>query len=501
MYRILVVEDDMTIAKALASHLRKWDYEVACVEDFKNVMEIFAEYDPQLVLLDIVLPFFNGFHWCQEIRQLSKVPIIFISSAGDNMNIVMAMNMGGDEFIEKPFDLNVVTAKVQAMLRRTYAFHGSANIIEHHGLLLNLGDASLSYQGEKIELTKLDRNEKRNRIYGAGMRLTGRYIRDHIRGIGMYAGIMAIFALLFYLYNIPMDALEYALLLSLLWILGFVAADFMNCRRKHRELLRMKGILQVKWEELPKADTLAEWDYQQIVNALFESRSELESAAQLSRQDMLDYYVLWAHQIKTPIAAMRILLQSQELTEENEEAVKTLKMELFKIEQYVEMVLTYLRMESMSSDMVLQWYAADDIVKQAVKKYSQLFILKKIALRMDMPEEMILTDEKWLAFVVEQILSNALKYTSEGTVSIYMKEKELVIEDTGIGIQEEDVPRVFEKGFTGFNGRRDKKSTGIGLYLCKTILDRLGHSIRIESKVGEGTKVFLYLERDMLDPE
>jgi two-component system response regulator protein BraR/BceR len=106
------------------------------------------------VLLDIVLPFFNGFHWCQEIRQLSKVPIIFISSAGDNMNIVMAMNMGGDEFIEKPFDLNVVTAKVQAMLRRTYAFHGSANIIEHHGLLLNLGDASLSYQGEKIELTK-----------------------------------------------------------------------------------------------------------------------------------------------------------------------------------------------------------------------------------------------------------------------------------------------------------------------------------------------------------
>ena len=154
MYRILVVEDDMTIAKALASHLRKWDYEVACVEDFKNVMEIFAEYDPQLVLLDIVLPFFNGFHWCQEIRQLSKVPLIFISSAGDNMNIVMAMNMGGDEFIEKPFDLNVVTAKVQAMLRRTYAFHGSANIIEHHGLLLNLGDASLSYQGEKIELTK-----------------------------------------------------------------------------------------------------------------------------------------------------------------------------------------------------------------------------------------------------------------------------------------------------------------------------------------------------------
>lgn len=155
MYRILVVEDDMTIAKALASHLRKWDYEVACVEDFKNVMEIFAEYDPQLVLLDIVLPFFNGFHWCQEIRRLSKVPIIFISSAGDNMNIVMAMNMGGDDFIAKPFDLAVLTAKVQALLRRTYDFSAEpVQSLEHRGAVLNLGDASLSYQGEKIDLTK-----------------------------------------------------------------------------------------------------------------------------------------------------------------------------------------------------------------------------------------------------------------------------------------------------------------------------------------------------------
>ena len=333
------------------------------------------------------------------------------------------------------------------------------------------------------------------------MKVAGRYIRDHIRGIGMYAGSACIFALVFYLYDIPMDALEYALLLSLLWILGFVAADFMKSRRKHKELQRIKGILQVKWEELPKAETLAEQDYQQIAKELFEIRSELESAARMNRQDMLDYYALWAHQIKTPIAAMRILLQSQELTEENEEAVKTLKMELFKIEQYVEMVLTYLRMESMSSDMVLQWYAAEDIVKQAVKKYSQLFILKKIALRMDVPKEMILTDEKWMSFVIEQILSNALKYTSEGTVSVYMQNKELVIEDTGIGIQEEDVPRVFEKGFTGFNGRRDKKSTGIGLYLCKTITDRLGHDIRIESKVGEGTKVFLCLQRSVLITE
>lgn len=154
MYKILIVEDDETIAGGLKTHLERWNYQVECVTDFKDVMGRFLEFEPQLVLLDIVLPFFNGFHWCQEIRKISKVPIIFLSSANDNMNIVMAMNMGGDEFIEKPFDLNVVTAKVQAVLRRTYEFRGSAEIMEWNGAILNLADTSFLYQDQKLELTK-----------------------------------------------------------------------------------------------------------------------------------------------------------------------------------------------------------------------------------------------------------------------------------------------------------------------------------------------------------
>ena len=154
MYRILIVEDDRVIAQTLASHLCRWDYETKCVEDFKNVAKEFRQYDPQLVLLDIMLPFFNGFHWCQEIRRFSKVPIVFLSSANDNMNIVMAMNMGGDEFIEKPFDLNVVTAKVQAILRRTYSFQGTVNVMEYRGAVLNLNDATFVKGGQKAELTK-----------------------------------------------------------------------------------------------------------------------------------------------------------------------------------------------------------------------------------------------------------------------------------------------------------------------------------------------------------
>lgn len=154
MYRILIVEDDDTIAKTVREHLIKWDYEVRCIEDFKRVDEEFRQFQPELVLMDILLPFYNGFHWCTQIRKNSNVPIIFVSSANDNMNIVMAMNMGGDDFIEKPFDLNVLTAKIQALLRRTYAFAEQQNQLEHKGVLLNLNDATVSYEGEKLDLTK-----------------------------------------------------------------------------------------------------------------------------------------------------------------------------------------------------------------------------------------------------------------------------------------------------------------------------------------------------------
>lgn len=154
MYKVLIVEDDKTISGILAEHLSGWGYEVACVKDFQHVLEQFTAFDPHIVLMDIGLPYFNGHHWCGEIRGVSKVPIIFISSADDNMNIVMALNMGGDDFIAKPFDLNVVTAKVQALLRRAYSFQEQTNRIEHRGAVLNLSDASLSYEGERIELTK-----------------------------------------------------------------------------------------------------------------------------------------------------------------------------------------------------------------------------------------------------------------------------------------------------------------------------------------------------------
>lgn len=154
MYKIFIVEDDEIIARTIKEHLNVWDYDVHCVQDFSNVMTEFAKFDPQLVLMDITLPFFNGYHWCSEIRKVSKIPVIFLSSASDNMNIVMAVNMGADDFISKPFDLEVLTVKIQAMLRRSYDFAGKSRILEHRGAILNLTETTLTYQEEKAELTK-----------------------------------------------------------------------------------------------------------------------------------------------------------------------------------------------------------------------------------------------------------------------------------------------------------------------------------------------------------
>ncbi|MPM54164.1 Adaptive-response sensory-kinase SasA [bioreactor metagenome] len=254
----------------------------------------------------------------------------------------------------------------------------------------------------------------------------------------------------------------------------------------------MKKVIDVSLDGLPVEGSLIESDYQQLIEILNDGKIAAKSSADRQMQDMLDYYVMWAHQIKTPIAAMRLLLQTDENIESEE-----LDEQLFRIEQYAEMVLHYLRTQSMCSDLLLKKYPLDAIVKQAVRKYRKQFIRKKIILNLSHLDCLILTDEKWLGFVIEQILSNSLKYTVMGSVSIYMDEflpKTLVIEDTGIGISPEDLPRIFEKGITGYNGRENKKSTGIGLYLCKRILEKLSHTIMVTSAIDKGTIVKIGLD-------
>ena len=304
----------------------------------------------------------------------------------------------------------------------------------------------------------------------------------------LLAGCLGICSAIFYLYNLPLEAVGYAYVLCLALGLVLFALGYGRFLRRHRELERL--LLQVREQVLPLPPPrgLLEEDYQTLLQALAKNRSALALENRNRLQDMTDYYTLWAHQIKTPIAAMHLLLQ--------EESRPELEGELLKIEQYVEMVLGYLRLGSNSTDYVLQNCSLDALLRQSVRKYARLFILKKISLDFRETGKTVLTDEKWLAFVIEQLLSNALKYTpSGGRIRIYADGNTLVIADSGIGIQPEDLPRVFEKGFTGYNGREDKKSTGIGLYLCSQVMDRLNHGISISSRPGQGTLVRLDLSR------
>lgn len=354
-----------------------------------------------------------------------------------------------------------------------------------------------------------------NRALSRTINIFDSYLKEKLSEIMMYIGFMIIFPVIFYLYNIRTDAVKYAFLLSFVWFLSWEAVGFARYKKLHEALLEIERKASAELYDLPKAFSVIEKDYQSILKKVYYDKVELESAGREFRKEMADYYGMWAHQIKTPIAALKVLLQSYGLPDKADERAfgftREMKSEVFKIEQYVEMVLTYLRTTDMTSDFVFDTYKLDDIIRQAVKKYSQMFILQKIKLNYEPTGRKVLTDEKWLTFVIEQLLSNALKYTREGSISIYIQrasrnadasgrsavcpsnsvEECLVIEDTGIGIWPEDLPRVFEKGFTGYNGRENEKSTGIGLYLCKTIMDKLQRGIWLESEVGKGTKAYL----------
>ena len=255
------------------------------------------------------------------------------------------------------------------------------------------------------------------------------------------------------------------------------------------------------WEEGQNGDGEAVFgaqDYgEAFMRLLFLVSGEMEAQRMRWEErtaECRDYYIMWTHQIKTPIFALRLLLENGETHDRN---AFLMREELFKIEQYAEMALTFQRLENISSDLVLQKYSLYAMLKQAVRKYAVLFINKGLSLELQETEAEVVTDEKWFGFCVEQLLSNSIKYTPEGKIIIKTDAAEtegktvLSIEDTGMGIRPEDLPRIFEKGFTGYNGRLDKKSTGIGLYLGRNIFLHLGISFKVESQEGKGTKVML----------
>ena len=329
------------------------------------------------------------------------------------------------------------------------------------------------------------------------MNLFMQYIKQRWRGIAAGAAFCIIFMVSFGLYHLPVEAVIYPVGLCILLGLILFVLDFRRIKRKCEVLESIRSLADVIAGTFPQSEGLEEEAYQQLIRLMSEEHNGYCTDLNRRYSDMIDYYTVWVHQIKTPIASMRLHLQN-----EDTELARKLSADLFRVEQYVEMVLTFLRLDAESTDYVIKEYDLDTIIRQTVKKFAGEFIGRRLRLVYEPLNAKVITDEKWLSFVIEQVLSNALKYTPSGSITITLEpDKRLCIRDTGIGIAPEDVPRIFENGFTGYNGRTDKKASGIGLYLCKRICTNLGHTIMAESTVDEGTVITIGLAQTELRVE
>lgn len=321
------------------------------------------------------------------------------------------------------------------------------------------------------------------------MKLFSHYLKDRLFFIMIYVVSVLICLCVFKLYNLELEAFAYAFMILCVLLVACFLFDYYKYYKKHQTLLTLRSNSNVSLScDLQDSSLMGE-DYHEILVAMKEYHDQYVESSESKMHDLEDYFTMWVHQAKLPIAAMKLLLEDENLSR-NE-----IKLQLLRMDQYTDMVLAYLRLNSTHTDFLFKELELDDLIRQSIRRFSTEFIRKHIQLHFKETGDAILSDEKWLVFVLEQILSNSLKYTNEnGLISIYMKSKHiLVIEDNGIGISASDLNRVFEKGYTGMNGRSDKTASGLGLYLCKNILDMLNHKITIESSVGKGTRVILNL--------
>ncbi|MBS5190600.1 MAG: sensor histidine kinase [Eubacterium ramulus] len=344
------------------------------------------------------------------------------------------------------------------------------------------------------------------------------FIKRNIEWLILAIVMLCMHVLYLFLIGHPEGDLIYAGILDLCIIAFALCIAYIRYDRKVRYL---KDMLQQPFSgemKLPETEDVTEELLGQLVeNANIERQLTLNTAAR-QQSEMKDYYAKWVHQIKTPIAGLQLLLQMErseleeaeskdEITEElyvkQLQNLTDVEEELFRIEEYVGMALQYQRINSTANDYILKQISLDTVIREVIHKYAKIMIRRKIRMHYEKTEATVISDEKWLSFVLEQLLSNAVKYTPEGEISIEVQEEPqhiwLEIRDTGIGIRSEDIPRVFEKGYTGFNGHEDKRSTGIGLYLCREVLQKLGHTIQVQSEVGEGTTVRAGFSKDAID--
>lgn len=445
--KIYIIEDDETIVKLLKQHLSQ-TYEVFSVQNFRAIKQEVEEIQPDLILIDITLPYFNGFYWTTEIRKTMTLPIIFISSSDDEMDTVMALNMGGDDFVSKPFSLTILDAKISAFLRRAYQFTSDTYQL---GAFSLSRDGVLSNGTEQISLSPTENK---------------------------------ILSILFEHQNQVVTKEE---LLEKLWENdSFIDQNTLSVNmarlRKKITPLGFNAIHTVRG-----VGYLLKWD---VIIRLYEQSAQELLAEQAKTEDVQSLVKMWSHQMKVPLSALSLMAQTNQLDG------KEVQQQLTRLQNYLDTLLTYLKFSQNKDDFRFERLSVRDITIENVKKYRIPCLLKQLSIEVE-GDWLLASDRKWLSFAISQILDNAIKYSKEqDKIRIEITDGRISISDNGIGILEEDLPRLFEEGFTGFNGHENQKATGLGLYMTKQILDSLNLAISITSQVDKGTQVTIALPKE-----
>ena len=557
MKKIVVIEDDKTLRRALAGLLEENGYQVFCVEDFLHAEEGIKEAEPDLVLLDIILPGTNGQEILRNLRKTSDLPVIMLTSKTGETDEILSMSYGADDYMTKPYNPALLLLKIEALFRRIQPQREKEEL-EYAGMRLNLLRSTLAYEERAVILSKnemsvlhylmkhqgnivsrdelmdylwdcnafvddntltvninrlrkrmeevgisgRDRNQERAGIY-TDMNFKN-YIKDHWFVLGIQLGTMAVLQGVCLLFCTP-----FALQVFLFWAQCLSGAGILFCdyKRKQRFYTQMKNQqknLKEKYllmEMLEEPEFLEGQIFCQTMREMQKSMND-EIFGQIRRNNAFKRYVeTWVHEVKLPISSIRLMLH-----EYRGESGRALKEQISRIESHVEQVLYYLRSEVPEKDYLIQKYSLKELTDRTIAEHKDSLILNHIKVIQNTQEAVVCTDGKWLQFMLGQILSNAVKYKKEkeACIEFWSEQGEhwvkLHVRDNGLGIPRQDLPKVFEKSFTGENGRKGQASTGMGLYLCKTLCERLGHSLELESEEGVYTELILtFMENSFIE--
>lgn len=546
--KILIIEDDFTIQTQLKTLLSGNGYEVFAVTDFSQTIEQLKEAAPHLVILDIKLPWNNGFEICSQIRTFSDIPIVFVTSSNTDMDELNSIMLGGDAFITKPYNPAILLAKIAALLKKAYR-SPQTEIYMWKEATLHLESSMIEYKGQKAELTKnelkilyyLFKNAGKicsrndivdflwdNQLYVDDNALSVNItrIRDKLAAIGLVdfiktkhrariyimsgkqylknqlpvilINLLGMLALALFLIasDNPIQTVLFILAVwSIVLVLSLLAFYF--SRKKYlNKLLNMTEQLEERYllpEIMQVPERADEQVFYQIMKMAEKSMLERIGEVQRERREYKEYIEQWIHEVKTPITAMKLLCENNRSPFSREVLA-----ELENINQYTEQALYYARSEHAEKDYSVREVNLCDVVHSAIADNKYLLRQSNMSIQIDDIETKVYTDEKWVRFILNQIIGNAIKYHAEQPILHFgatkMNDKiVLSISDNGIGIPKSDLPRIFEKGFTGQNGRTGKNSTGIGLYLCKRLCDQLGIGLTAYSE-NRGTTISLIFQ-------